>query len=93
MPLEGYTTEQLKMIIANREKEEEKSKPKNRPRVLYNAMKLPGHFNRLIEQCEQIIDEIMNGDYDDDNPQYTYELAMTLIYGPKIWDWINKNTP
>jgi hypothetical protein len=82
MPLEGYTTEQLKMIIANREKEEEKSKPKNRPRVLYNAMK-----------CEQIIDEIMNGDYDDDNPQYTYELAMTLIYGPKIWDWINKNTP
>ena len=88
---EDELREQLKKINAVKA---DTLMPTKRPGILYNAKEIAGHFNKLIDEAEKIIDSIMEGNYcvDNDNETWIYEAAMESIYGPGIWDWINTYT-
>ena len=49
-------------------------------------------FDKLLKTCEIIMDEMMSGNWHEDNDDsaYIYEAAMEDIYGEGIFDFINK---
>jgi len=47
-------------------------------------------FSELQSYCEQYLDEIENGEYEDsDAEHYIFEAAMELFYGENVWDYVN----
>ena len=59
------------------------------PTVLQNI-----DVTELVNQCQSYINEIIDGDYNDDTdiPHYIFESAMDTVFGKACWVWINKNT-
>jgi hypothetical protein len=47
-------------------------------------------FSAVIEMCKDHIANIENDEHDDDTDHYIYETAMEAVFGPKVWEWINK---
>jgi hypothetical protein len=50
-------------------------------------------FSGVIKQLEETMDEIVAGTYhsDNDDKQYIWEEAMTIVYGKDIFKWYNEN--
>jgi len=51
-------------------------------------------FTALIEQCQEEIDDVNDGNYseDSDNIHYMYEAAMMAVFGKDVFKWMNENT-
>jgi hypothetical protein len=49
-------------------------------------------FTGLIDLCRSHVDDIANGNEDEDTKQYIYEEAMMAVYGKDIFTWINERT-
>ena len=52
------------------------------------------NYEKLQKLCADLINEMAIGSYhsEQDWRIWIYEEALTAIYGPKIFDWINKNS-
>ena len=49
-------------------------------------------FSRLIKQLEENMDNIVKGNYsDDDDDHYAWESLMQCVYGKDIFNWYNEN--
>jgi SOS response regulatory protein OraA/RecX len=49
------------------------------------------NFDELIEICNNILKEIYEHRYNkDDNQYYIYETVLKVIYGKKIFNWIEE---
>jgi 5-methylcytosine-specific restriction endonuclease McrBC regulatory subunit McrC len=49
------------------------------------------NFDELIELCNYILKEIYEHKYNkDDNQYYIYETALEVIYGEKVFKWIEE---
>ena len=50
-------------------------------------------FTGLIASATEQIEAIADGTYNEDNDDahYIYEGLMEIVYGEKIWEYINKN--
>lgn len=79
--LKTYDTEEL-------EKELERRKRLNNKPEMIEIF----DFTSLKKMVADIIDEIANDEYREDNKQYIYEEVMKTFYGPGIFEWINSNT-
>lgn len=50
-----------------------------------------GEIRSLIRACENYINGIAADGYaDEDGQQWIYEAALEVVYGDKIWEWINE---
>lgn len=51
-------------------------------------------FTSLIKNLESTMDQVVSGDYHEDNDDsyYLWEDAMKAVYGEKVFNWWNKNT-
>ena len=49
-------------------------------------------YSKLRTLAESIIKDMAGDDYceDNDNTQWAYEAMMNAVYGPGVWEWINK---
>jgi hypothetical protein len=84
MDIRDIPTDELDKELLRREK------AINRP----SKVDAPAHidFKKLIDLCEEVLDDIEKDGYSKDHDHYIYEEAMQCIYGPKVWDWLNKHT-
>ena len=75
---------ELEYEIARRKKAREAGE---RPRPLANP-----DLKRLIATTESHIESMETGEYheDNDDAHYIYEEALKAVYGPKVFEWINK---
>lgn len=75
-------------LLAELERKKKAREAGERPRPLTSI-----EIQNLIEVCDAHVEELdKNGYADDDSSHYIYEAAMTAIYGPNIFKWINKKT-
>lgn len=51
-------------------------------------------WSNVIKQAEDIRDEVVNGEYheDNDNDHYLYEAVMEAVFGKDFFKWFNKNS-
>jgi hypothetical protein len=77
----NLTTAQLEEELERRKQLLEVPKPVPQP-----------DFNNLIRMCQEYIFEINSNvvELDDNWKQYIYEEALKTIFGPCIFNWINK---
>jgi hypothetical protein len=76
--------EQLRNQIADLEAEERKEqrpKPVDSPNLAKLVVAIESYFTELEGSHE----------VDDDTEHYIFEEAVTALYGPGIFDWINKH--
>ncbi len=54
----------------------------------------PIDVKSIIEFAESVRDDVVNGNYheDNDNAQYAYETIMEAVFGRDYFTWQNKNT-
>lgn len=80
--LSGFTDEELKEELVRRAAE--KSTPRPMP-------KTSPDFLPLVAWLEQGMQSIQEREtYPKDFKEYVFESAMTCIYGPEVFAWINK---
>ena len=81
--LKNISTEQLKMELEQRHKiEKESAKPKQ--------VESPD-WTPLREICQEYIDCLDSKEYcDDDFDHYIYEVALRVLFGKNIFNWINE---
>jgi hypothetical protein len=48
------------------------------------------NFEGIIKLAGTIMNQIVNGNEDDDTPQWCYEEVMETVYGEGIWETINQ---
>lgn len=75
---------ELKAEIERRRKEkaaQERPKPVAQP-----------DLSDLTKLCEDHLVEVEEGKEDEDTAHYIYEEAMKAVFGPKVFDWINKKS-
>ena len=86
-----FSDDELETELKHREKMRKKA---SEPGILYNAAEhIPGHFDPIINLCKRIIQEMIDGTWHEDNDDhyYAWETAMKCVYGPSVFNWINKN--
>lgn len=79
MDLKDISTDDLVAEMDKRKKEVGRPKPRQDIK-----------FEDLIGTCEAILQDIVKRGYSKDAADYIYESAMSCIYGPDIWEWINE---
>jgi len=48
-------------------------------------------WSGVIQNCQERLKEYVEGaQTDSDLPHYVYEAAMSAVFGPDVWDWLNK---
>ena len=62
--------------------------------VEVERLREPPDWAPLITLCEQQLDDVQAGESDDDSDldHYIYEAALTALYGPDIFKWMNART-
>ena len=61
------------------------------------TMQVPEHlmeydWSKVVNLATDIRDTLVRGEYvDEDLPHYIYEAVMTAVFGPKYFEWHNKN--
>lgn len=77
------TDEELEQEL---ERRKQKQAREERPKIQTAINWLP-----LITCCEEYMNELeVTGYVDEDSEHYIYEAAIEAIYGPNVWNWINK---
>jgi len=46
-------------------------------------------FTKLINTCEEYVNDLMNGESVEDYHSRVFEATMIALYGPKVFDKIN----
>ena len=50
-------------------------------------------YKALRYLCQKYIDDLyVHSWVDDDLREYIFEAAMKILFGPDVWDWINKQS-
>jgi hypothetical protein len=85
MKLEDVKTKDLEKELAKRKRESNRPKRKDIKDI---------NFSNIISTMESVIDDVINGDYyeDDDDDTYLAEACYTAFYGEDFFKWFNKNT-
>lgn len=78
--LENISTEELEKELQKRKALEERPKVKE-------DIDLEG----LITMTETLINNIVRGDYREDDEHYVWEKTMETIYGDNFFDWFNEH--
>jgi hypothetical protein len=88
-PNELSRNEMIIEMEKRRRKLSEKVKAK-RPGKLYNATSTVGHFDSVIKLSDNMIEDILTGDYNKahGNQNIIYRAFMEAVYGPTIWRWM-----
>jgi len=47
-------------------------------------------FQKLIDYCNNYLERLAEDKADDDDKHYLYENVLDIIYGDKVWEFINK---
>lgn len=79
---EGVPTAQLQAELVRRNKEE---KEDSIPEPLKNI-----DFEYIIKLCQEYISDVSKGIADDDYDCWFFGETMMAVFGPQIWQWINK---
>lgn len=74
-------------LLAELERKKKTREAGERPRPLKSLQ-----VQKLIDICDAHIESMETGEYhdDDDSKHYIYEEAMKTVFGPKIFEWMNK---
>lgn len=85
MDLKDFSNEELKRELSAREEKEFKISV---PKQLDNP-----DFSGIIKSAQSVIDEIVAGEYheDNDDSHYMYEDVMEAVFGKGVWKFINDN--
>lgn len=81
--LRSFSEEELQAELERREKERRENK---RPTLVENP-----DFSNVIRDCIAYVDHLHKHDYEPkDLDHYVFEHAMKAVFGPGVFDWINK---
>jgi len=82
--LEGVSVEEMRAVIEKRE-QDEKLAAMAVPTPLQNP-----DFAPLVQLCKGYIEDLNEfGVADEDYNGWMFESAMSAVFGPNIWEWIN----
>lgn len=77
-----YSDEELRAELERR-----KNKELPKPLYVYNPDLVEKRCREYVYRMEKFGGF---GDYDDEE-RYIFEAAMEMVYGDKIWDWVDKH--
>lgn len=72
-------------LRAEIERRRQEKAAKERPKLLANP-----DFSALTQLTERYFDALESKQGDEDDDHYIYEEVLKALYGPKVFDWINK---
>lgn len=81
--LESFSDSDLETELKRREKQETKPKPRCESWI--------DDLKPIVAICKLYIDSLHGGEYFKDHEHYIFEVAMDLVYGKQVWNWIREN--
>lgn len=46
-------------------------------------------IEKIIHYCENHMESLEDGSYDDDSELYLFEAILETVYGEGVWTWVN----